>query len=71
MNGIDYAIRAVGLLSELVSAGVEIVGFVRQTQARLQTMRSEERDPNEAEWKELNDQIEALRLQLHRPLNVQ
>lgn len=71
MNALDYAIRVLGLLTEVIAAGMEVAAFIRQTEQRMTQMRDEKRDPTDAEWRELNDQIAALREQLHRPLNVQ
>lgn len=67
MTAALYALQILEALPALMLAGQNIVEMVASSSAKLKVMIDEKRDPTEAEWEELNGQIDALRAELHAP----
>lgn len=66
-TAIQYALQILTALPQLLAAGFDVAALVQQARDRLQTFHDEGRDPTDAEWQELDDQIGLLRGQLHGP----
>jgi len=64
-TAIAYALQLLNALPQLVQAGIDITAAVSSAKSKLELMQSENRNPTEAEWQELNDSISALRKELH------
>lgn len=60
------AIQLLQTLPTLLSATAEIKATIDKHTARLQDMANTGRKPTDAEWDEVNADIEALRAQLHK-----
>jgi hypothetical protein len=67
MGSLAFAINLLSSLPVLIQAGTDITKLVTDSTDKLKMFESEKRDPTEAEWKELNDRIKALRDELHAP----
>ena len=67
MPALTYAIQLLSALPALIDAGMSIKNLVSDSTAALNKMQAEKRDPSPQEWQNLNDQITALRNQLHAP----
>jgi hypothetical protein len=61
MLALGFAIQAFGLLPGLIKAGMDVTSFVTRTNASLEQMQKENRDPTDAEWASLNASVEELR----------
>ncbi len=61
MPAIAFAIQALTAIPELISAGMDVVDLVNQSNDALKKMQSEKRDPTDEEWGVLNKTIDALR----------
>jgi len=60
-----YAIQLLSQLPSLIMAGQEVVDLINKGNNALKDMQATGRNPTDAEWKELNDSIEALGKRLH------
>ena len=63
MSALTYALEALNAIPALVSAGIDVVTFVKQTSEDIKKMQDEDRNPTDAEWEALNGIIEDLRSQ--------
>ena len=64
-----YAMQILNILPAMLQAGQDVLTLVNQGKERLQAMQNENRDPSDADWAELNDQIYALQIKLHEGEN--
>lgn len=60
-----YAMQLLGILPQLIGAGIEIKTMIESHNSKLDLMVEEKRDPTEEEWIALNTTITQLRVQLH------
>jgi len=60
------AIQLLQTIPTLISVTAEVKALIDKHTARLQDMANTGRKPTDAEWDELNAEIEALRAQLHQ-----
>ncbi len=67
MDALSLALSVLTQLPSLISAGVNVIALVKNTEATITKAQAENRDPSPDEWLALNTQIEALRAQLHQP----
>lgn len=58
---VKYAVEALGLIPQLIEAGMDVVKYVSDTQHSLKAMQLEGRDPNDAEWDAINAVSQKLR----------
>jgi hypothetical protein len=61
---IDFADKLLGLLPSVLAAGGDVLSIISNGRTALSTMKAEHRGPTEAEWADLNAQIDALMGQL-------
>lgn len=64
-SAVALALQVFSILPSLIEAGLEVKELIETTQAALQKMQDEKRDPTPEEWNAINNKIEALRAQLH------
>jgi len=62
-----FAIKALEIVPQLITAGLDVQAHIRQSTTALQGMQTEKRDPNDAEWAALNATIAEMRKELHAP----
>lgn len=62
---IAYALQALEAIPTLIAAGQSVIGLIQHSTAALKLMQTENRDPTDQEWADLNATIDALRQQLH------
>ena len=65
MPALAYALQIMTALPALLQAGLDVKDLIESTRDRMKEMHDENRDPNDADWAELNEKIDALRAQLH------
>lgn len=65
MGALELARSVLSQLPSLISAGVNVIALVKDTEATITKAQAENRDPSPAEWDALNAQIDGLRKQLH------
>jgi hypothetical protein len=63
-TALTLAIQVLEVLPALITASADALGFIDSTTAALKAMQAEDRDPTDAEWGALNQQIATLRAQL-------
>lgn len=59
------AVTVLQLLPSLMQAGIDIAGILSSTNGVIARAQAEDRDPSDAEWSVLDQQISALRAQLN------
>lgn len=64
-TALTYAMQLMGILPQLIGAGIEIKTMIENHNTKLDLMVAESRNPTEAEWIELNTTIAKLRVELH------
>jgi len=64
-TALAYALQLMTALPGLVQAGKDIKDIVAKGAARIEAMQAEGREPTAAEWKELQDDIDPKRAELH------
>lgn len=65
MGALTLAITALETLPTLISASEQVLALISSTTSALKAMQAENRDPTDAEWQAMHDQIAAIRAQLH------
>jgi len=64
-SALNFALAFLNLLPELVQMTTEVEALWQNTTAALNNMIAQNRDPTDAEWQALNDQINTLRAKLN------
>jgi hypothetical protein len=67
ITAISYALQLLTELPGLIQAGTDVMGALTKGREKLTQFQAEKRDPTPQEWAELNEQISALRSELHKP----
>lgn len=62
--GILYAIKLINAIRTAIEAGKDVAAILKHGSDALHLMQMENRDPSDAEWAELDDKIDSLRIAL-------
>lgn len=65
MGSLTLAITLLEALPALITASEQVLAMLNATTASLKAMQAENRDPTDAEWQAMHDQIAVIRAQLH------
>lgn len=63
MTVLAFALEAWSVIPSLISTGSDIIDFWNKTNAALEKMQTEDRNPSDDEWSALHKIIEDLRAQ--------
>lgn len=66
VTALSFATQLLASLPGLIAGGVEIAALIEKGNAKLKQFDDEKRDPTDAEWEEMNAEIDAKRKELHR-----
>lgn len=64
-TALDFALKLLTNLPALIQAGVEVTQIVTRSREQITAMQAEDRGPTDAEWDQLNAEIDRLRGELH------
>lgn len=64
-SALAFATKLLSTLPGLIAGGVEVVSLINKGNEKLKAFEDQKRDPTDAEWEELNSDIEEKRKQLH------
>lgn len=64
VTALAFAITALQAIPAVLMAGEDAVAFAEKAANAVNAMQSENRDPSDAEWQTLNDEIAALQKQI-------
>lgn len=67
MPALAFAVQLLTALPGLLKAGIDVTTLITESTASLGKMQAENRDPTDQEWLELNQRIDQLRQELHKP----
>lgn len=62
---LSYAAQVLAALPGLIKSGIEVTALINRSTSVINHMGNENRDPTQAEWDELNAEINRLRGELH------